>query len=73
MTDAQIQRFIFRPGFSTAATVTAVSGRGVGMDVVQTNIERIGGTIDLNSIARCRHHLHHQDPADPGDRLRADR
>lgn len=50
MTDAQIQRFIMRPGFSTAAAVTAVSGRGVGMDVVKTNIERIGGTIELKSI-----------------------
>jgi two-component system, chemotaxis family, sensor kinase CheA len=49
MTDGQIQRFIFRPGFSTATTVTAVSGRGVGMDVVKTNIEKIGGTIDLKS------------------------
>jgi two-component system chemotaxis sensor kinase CheA len=49
MTDAQIYRFIFRAGFSTAAVVTAVSGRGVGMDVVKTNIERIGGTIDLKS------------------------
>ncbi len=49
MTDAQIQGFIFRAGFSTAATVTAVSGRGVGMDVVKTNIERIGGTIDVKS------------------------
>ena len=35
-----MQRFIFRAGFSTAAMVTAVSGRGVGMDVVRTNIER---------------------------------
>src|SRR6185312_12999679 len=50
MTDAQIQRFIFRAGFSTAAVVTAVSGRGVGMDVVKTNIEKIGGTIDLKSV-----------------------
>ena len=50
MSDAQIQRFIFRPGFSTAAAVTAISGRGVGMDVVKTNIERIGGTIDLRSV-----------------------
>jgi two-component system chemotaxis sensor kinase CheA len=49
MTDSQIQRFIFRAGFSTAATVSAVSGRGVGMDVVKTNIEKIGGTIDLKS------------------------
>ena len=46
-----MQRFIFRAGFSTAAAVTAVSGRGVGMDVVKTNIERIGGTIDLKSVA----------------------
>ncbi|MGH3422033.1 MAG: chemotaxis protein CheA, partial [Streptosporangiaceae bacterium] len=50
MTEAQVQRFIFRPGFSTAETITAISGRGVGMDVVKTNIERIGGTIGLRSV-----------------------
>ena len=49
MTDQQIQQFIFKPGFSTATEVTAVSGRGVGMDVVRTNIEKIGGTIELTS------------------------
>jgi two-component system chemotaxis sensor kinase CheA len=49
MTDAQIQRFIFAPGFSTAAKVTNLSGRGVGMDVVKTNVELIGGQIDLTS------------------------
>ena len=49
MSEGQIQRFIFHAGFSTAAAITAVSGRGVGMDVVKTNIERIGGTIDLKS------------------------
>lgn len=49
MSDAQIHRFIFAPGFSTAAAVTSISGRGVGMDVVRTNIELIGGTIDLQS------------------------
>ncbi|KKJ76385.1 ATPase [Kiloniella litopenaei] len=49
MNDQQIQQFIFKPGFSTAAEVTAVSGRGVGMDVVRTNIEKIGGTIELSS------------------------
>ena len=49
LTDQQIQQFIFRPGFSTATKVTAVSGRGVGMDVVRTNIEKIGGTIELKS------------------------
>ncbi|MEN0076737.1 MAG: chemotaxis protein CheW, partial [Paracraurococcus sp.] len=49
MTEREIHRFIFRPGFSTAAAVTNVSGRGVGMDVVKTNMERIGGTIDIRS------------------------
>jgi two-component system, chemotaxis family, sensor kinase CheA len=50
MSEGQLRRFIFRAGFSTAAVVTAVSGRGVGMDVVKTNIEKIGGTIDLKSV-----------------------
>jgi two-component system chemotaxis sensor kinase CheA len=50
MSDREIHRFIFRAGFSTAAAVTAVSGRGVGMDVVKTNVERIGGTIDVHSV-----------------------
>ncbi len=49
MSDNEIQRFIFRAGFSTAASITAVSGRGVGMDVVKTNIEKIGGAIGLKS------------------------
>jgi two-component system chemotaxis sensor kinase CheA len=40
---------VFQPGFSTAAKVTNVSGRGVGMDVVKTNIERIGGAVDVDS------------------------
>ncbi len=51
MTDAQIARFIFHPGFSTAETVTSVSGRGVGMDVVKTNIDAIGGTVEIASEA----------------------
>jgi len=50
MTEAQIHKFIFAPGFSTAATVTSVSGRGVGMDVVRSNIDQIGGTIDVKSV-----------------------
>ncbi len=49
MSEAALSRFVFHPGFSTAQQVTSVSGRGVGMDVVKTNIERIGGTIDLHS------------------------
>ena len=48
-TERQLNRLIFLPGFTTASAVTAVSGRGVGMDVVQTNIERLGGTVDLQS------------------------
>jgi len=51
MSEAQLHRFIFHAGFSTASEVTAVSGRGVGMDVVRTNIELIGGTVDLKSVA----------------------
>lgn len=50
MNDKEIFELIFAPGFSTAASVTNVSGRGVGMDVVRTNIERIGGTVELSSI-----------------------
>jgi len=50
MSDAEARQMIFLPGFSTAASVTAVSGRGVGMDVVRTNIEAIGGAIELASV-----------------------
>ncbi|MGY2127921.1 chemotaxis protein CheA [Blastococcus sp. SYSU DS0617] len=49
MSPADILQLIFLPGFSTAAAVTNVSGRGVGMDVVKTNIESIGGTIEVES------------------------
>jgi len=51
MTDQQIHKLIFHPGLSTAKAVTSVSGRGVGMDVVRTNIELIGGTVDVKSVA----------------------
>jgi two-component system, chemotaxis family, sensor kinase CheA len=49
MTDREIVNLVFLPGFSTAEKVTNVSGRGVGMDVVKTHIEKIGGTVDLQS------------------------
>ena len=49
MSDARVAKFIFHPGFSTAKTISSVSGRGVGMDVVLTNIEMIGGTVDIRS------------------------
>jgi two-component system chemotaxis sensor kinase CheA len=50
MSERELFRLVFLPGFSTAAKVTNVSGRGVGMDVVRTNIEKIGGTIDLYGV-----------------------
>ena len=50
MTDKQKMELIFLPGFSTAKEVTDVSGRGVGMDVVVTNINNLGGIIELDSV-----------------------
>lgn len=49
MSERELGQLIFLPGFSTAEKVTNVSGRGVGMDVVKTNIEKIGGTVDIQS------------------------
>jgi len=49
MSDKDAFTLIFKPGFSTAAAVTSVSGRGVGMDVVKTNIEKLNGMIDIDS------------------------
>ncbi len=49
MPDREVGQLIFLPGFSTAEKVSNVSGRGVGMDVVKTNIEKIGGTVDIQS------------------------
>ena len=51
MPDEQVWKLIFSAGFSTAAEVTDVSGRGVGMDVVRRNIEGIGGRIEISSTA----------------------
>jgi len=49
MTDREIRQIVFLPGFSTAAAVSDLSGRGVGMDVVRSSIERLGGTVVLDS------------------------
>ena len=51
MSEQEIFNLIFLPGFSTAEKVTNVSGRGVGMDVVKTNVERIGGSVGVQSTA----------------------
>ncbi|WP_323796110.1 chemotaxis protein CheA [Nisaea sp.] len=50
MSEREIQRLIFAPGFSTASAITETSGRGVGMDVVLTTIRRLGGSIDIDSV-----------------------
>ena len=50
LTDRETLRLIFHPGFSTAEEITDLSGRGVGMDVVRTNIEMLGGSVDIESI-----------------------
>ncbi|EAK9953238.1 hybrid sensor histidine kinase/response regulator [Campylobacter lari] len=49
MSDKEAFALIFKPGFSTAAKITNVSGRGVGMDVVKTNIEKLNGVIEIDS------------------------
>ena len=51
LSERELLQLIFLPGFSTAAAVTNVSGRGVGMDVVRTNVERIGGKVEIDSRA----------------------
>ncbi|MCZ8185059.1 MAG: hybrid sensor histidine kinase/response regulator [Beijerinckiaceae bacterium] len=51
MSDEQILRFVMEPGFSTAAAVTNISGRGVGLDVVRSHVEQVGGIVDLRSRA----------------------
>ncbi|HEV8526570.1 MAG TPA: chemotaxis protein CheA [Actinomycetes bacterium] len=50
MNEREITNLIFLPGFSTASSVTNVSGRGVGMDVVKSNLEKIGGSVDVSSV-----------------------
>lgn len=51
MSDREVVKLIFRAGFSTAEKVTDISGRGVGMDVVQSNLKKVGGAVDIESVA----------------------
>lgn len=53
MSEREARQLIFMPGFSTAAQVTSISGRGVGMDVVKTNIEKIGGSVEVMPRVPC--------------------
>ena len=66
-------RAIFLPGLSTADKVTDVSGRGVGMDVVKTNLDRLGGKVEIDSEPGRGTPLPHQAAADPGHHPLADR
>lgn len=50
LTEKQIINLVFHPGFSTKAVTSEISGRGVGMDVVKTNIEKIGGNVDIQTL-----------------------
>ena len=50
LTDEEIDQLICAPGFSTAETVSSISGRGVGMDVVRSNVEALGGRVDITSV-----------------------
>jgi two-component system chemotaxis sensor kinase CheA len=52
LSEREILGLLFQAGFSTAATVTSISGRGVGLDVVRTNISRVGGTVDIQTSPR---------------------
>ena len=49
--EAQLMRLVMQPGFTTRSSITEVSGRGVGMDVVRERLERIGGSVQINSVA----------------------
>jgi two-component system chemotaxis sensor kinase CheA len=66
LTEEETFALIFAPGFSTAEKVTDVSGRGVGMDVVRRNIEKLRGKIGNPIRRRPGHYLHHRFAADPG-------
>ena len=75
MGDSDLLSLIFMPGFSTAAQVTNISGRGVGMDIVKTRIEAVGGVVDVTERARRGHDVPADDSADadtpPGAALRS--
>ena len=73
MNEREILQLIFLPGFSTAEAVTSVSGRGVGMDVVRTNVEKIGGKVDVESHAGQGLHPAAAHSAHPGHYSRPDR
>ena len=73
MSDREALRLIFHPGFSLAEKVTEVSGRGVGMDVVKTNIEKLGGAVGIDTELGRRHDHQRPPAAHPGHHSLLDR
>jgi two-component system chemotaxis sensor kinase CheA len=72
LAERELLQLMFLPGFSTAAAVTNVSGRGVGMDVVRTNVEKIGGKVEIDSHAGQGNDAAVAHSTDAGDYSRAD-
>ena len=70
MKDDDVWRLIFEPGFSTAEQVSSISGRGVGMDVVKRNIEKLRGKVDVRSKSRGGDDVRRPHPPDPGHHRR---
>ncbi len=59
LSDRDLIAYIWHPGLSTAETITEISGRGVGMDIVKSRIENLSGTVDVRSHPRPGNHVHH--------------
>ena len=58
ISDEEAMQFILRPGFSTADRLTQAAGRGIGMDVVTSEVAKLGGSLRISSVARARHDVH---------------
>ncbi len=65
--EADINNLVFHPGLSTAKEITAISGRGVGMDVVKAVLEKLKGTVSITYDRRQRNNVLSESPADTGD------
>ncbi len=69
LSDRELIAYIWHPGLSTAETITEISGRGVGMDIVKSRIENLSGTVDVRSRSRAGDDFHHPAAADAGDHV----
>ncbi len=67
LTERDLIAFIWHPGLSTAETITEISGRGVGMDIVKSRIENLSGTVDVRSVVGQGTTFTIRLPLDPGD------